>query len=162
MCMTAIVLMAGSAAAFDKRDIGAVSTEFKLIGPNSKIAVSAFNDPKISGVTCYIARPQVGGFKGGLGLAENPSIAAVSCVQTGPISYSGPIDTSENGEKVFDENRSLIFKTLQIDRLYDKKNGTLVYVARTTKIINGSPMTAISVVAPVTWNGTEAQKPELK
>ncbi len=144
------------------RDIGAVSTAFKLIGPNHKIAVVAFEDPKISGVTCYVARPKTGGIKGGLGIAEDPSVAAVSCVQTGPIAFSAKIDGDDDGEKVFDESRSLIFKTLQIDRLYDKANGSLVYIARTTRLIEGSPATSISVVAPITWNGTAPQKPDFK
>ena len=144
------------------RDIGAVSTAFKLIGPNHKIVVSAFDDPKIKGITCYVARPRTGGIKGGLGLAEDPSIVSVSCSQTGPISFTGKIETDTSGEEVFDESRSIIFKTLSIDRMYDKENGSLVYVARTTKIIEGSPTTSLSVVAPMTWNGVAPAKPELE
>jgi CreA protein len=79
-----LVLSVGQAYAGDSREIGAVSTAFKLIGPNHKIIVSAFDDPKIKGITCYVARPRTGGITGGLGLAEDPSIASVSCVQTGP------------------------------------------------------------------------------
>jgi len=153
---------ASSAVCADSREIGSVSTELKLLGPNHKILVSAFNDPKVDGITCYVARPKVGGFKGELGLAEDPSIASVSCVQTGPVVYKDKIETGEKGEEVFDEKRSFIFKTLKINRLYDKETGALVYVARTTKIINGSPMTALSVVSPVNWNATEVQKPILK
>lgn len=144
---------AASAMAGDSRDIGAVSTAFKLIGPNHKIVVSAFDDPKIKGITCYVARPRTGGIKGGLGLAEDPSIASVSCVQTGPIAYVAKIDADESGEEVFDESRSIIFKSLQINRLYDAANGSLVYVVRTTRIIEGSPATSLSVVAPMTWDG---------
>ncbi|MFO1242214.1 MAG: CreA family protein [Rickettsiales bacterium] len=146
----------------DSREIGAVSTAFKLLGPNHKIVVTAFDDPKINGITCYVARPRTGGIKGGLGLAEDPSIASVSCVQTGPITYTGKIETREKGERVFDESRSLIFKTLEIDRLYDSANGSLVYIARTTRVIEGSPSTSISVVAPMTWDGTAPQKPQLE
>jgi len=158
----ALTFFTSAALAGDTRDIGAVNTTFKLIGPDNKIVVSAFDDPKVAGVTCYVARPRVGGIKGGLGLAENPSIASVSCAQTGPIVYSGKIATGTSGEEVFDERRSIIFKTLNINRLYDKENGTLVYLASTTKIIDGSPATSISVVAPVNWNGTAPEKPVLK
>ncbi|HYD18415.1 MAG TPA: CreA family protein [Patescibacteria group bacterium] len=158
----AACLLASPSFADDSREIGSVSTAFKLIGPNHKIIITAFNDPKVSGVTCYIARPRTGGISGGLGLAEDPSIASVSCSQTGPITFSGKIDADESGEKVFDENRSLIFKSLQIDRIYDRENGSLVYVARTTRIIEGSPDTSVSVVAPMTWNGTAPATPELK
>ncbi len=149
-------------ASAETREIGAISTAFKLIGPNHKIVVSAFEDPKVSGVTCYVARPKTGGIKGGLGLAEDPSLASVSCAQTGPVVFTSRIDAGEKGEEVFDESRSLIFKSLNINRLYDRANGTLVYVARTTRVIEGSPATSLSVVAPISWNGTAPGKPEIK
>lgn len=164
--VAAITSLAGIAFAScswaDGRDIGAVSTAFKLIGPNHKIVVSAFEDPKIKGITCYVARPRTGGIKGAMGLAEDPSIASVSCVQIGPISFMDKIAADENGEEVFDESRSIIFKSLNINRLYDKENGSLVYVVRTHRIIEGSPATSLSVVAPMVWNGVGPQKPVLK
>lgn len=159
----ATILTVSAAPAYaESREVGALSTAFKLIGPNHKIIVSAFDDPKIKGVTCYIARPKTGGIKGGLGLAEDPSLVSVSCSQTGPISFSGKIDTDESGEEVFDESRSIIFKTLSINRVYDQANGSLIYVARTTRIIEGSPTTSLSVVAPMSWNGVAPTKPVLK
>jgi len=157
-----LLLLALPAHADDQREIGAVSTAFKLIGPNHKIIITAFDDPKVKGVTCYVARPRTGGIAGGLGLAEDPSLASVSCVQTGPITYTGKLDKDKSGEEVFDESRSFIFKSLSIDRIYDPGNGSLVYVARTTRIIEGSPATSISVIAPMAWDGVAPQKPELK
>ena len=156
------VLLALAASAASARDIGAVSTAFKLVGPNHKIVITAFDDPKIQGITCYVARPKTGGIKGGLGLAEDPSLVSVSCAQTGPIAFSDEIDGDASGEEVFDESRSLIFKSLSINRLYDKANGSLVYVARTTRIIEGSPTTSLSVIAPMTWNGVAPGKPVLQ
>jgi CreA protein len=157
--ITLSLLIAGTAQA---REIGAVSTSFRILGPNDKIAVTAFEDPDIKGISCYVARPKTGGIKGGLGLAEDPSLASVSCVQTGPIAYTDKIDTSASGEEVFDESRSLIFKSLDIKRLYDSQNGSLVYVVRTRRIIEGAPTTSISVVTPMTWNGIAPEKPKLK
>ena len=144
------------------REIGAVSTAFKLIGPNHKIVVTAFDDPKIAGITCYVARPRTGGIKGGLGLAEDPSLASVSCTQTGPVRYIKPIDSGEKGEEVFDESRSLIFKSLEIRRLFDRATSSLVYVVRTTRIIEGSPTTSLAVVTPISWEGTAPSAPLLK
>jgi CreA protein len=152
----------GSPAWAEGRDIGAVSTVFKLIGPNHKIVVSAFEDPKVKGITCYVARPKTGGVKGAVGLAEDPSIASVSCVQNGPVRFTGKISTDEKGEEVFDESRSIIFKSLNINRLYDRENGSLVYVVRTHRVIEGSPTTSLSVVAPMAWNGVEPQQPTFK
>lgn len=160
--LSLLIMTAAVPAMAQTREIGAVSTAFKLIGPNHRIVVSAFADPKVSGVTCYVARPKTGGLKGGLGLAEDPSIASVSCAQTGPIVFKEKIASGEKGEEVFDESRSLIFKSLSINRLYDRDNGTLVYVARTTRVIEGSPATALSVVAPMAWNGVAPGVPLLK
>lgn len=150
------------AIAGDSRDIGAVSTAFKLIGPNHKIVVSAFEDPKIRGITCYVARPRTGGIKGAVGLAEDPSLASVSCAQTGPVVYLKKISDSEKGEEVFDESRSIVFKSLSINRILDPENNALVYVARTTRIIEGSPDTSISVVAPRDWAGKAPTEPMVK
>lgn len=157
-----LTLSIGQAQASDSREIGAVSTAFKLIGPNHKIVVSAFDDPKIKGITCYVARPRTGGIKGGLGLAEDPSLASVSCVQTGAVSYIKPISKNENGEQVFDESRSIIFKTLDVKRLVDVEKGVLVYVVRTSRIIEGSPDTSVSVVAPTIWDGIPPQKLQME
>lgn len=162
LLLTATFFFFGQALASDSREIGAVSTAFKLIGPNHKIIVSAFDDPKIQGITCYVARPRTGGIKGGLGLAEDPSLASVSCVQTGPVSYLKKVSTDEDGEQVFDESRSIIFKTLDVKRLVDAEKGVLVYVVRTSRIIEGSPETSVSVVSPITWNGTPPQKLDVK
>jgi CreA protein len=156
-----ILILFSQNALADGRDIGEVSTAFKLIGPNHKIVISAFDDPKVKGITCYIARPKTGGIKGAVGIAEDPSLASVSCVQTGPIIFTGKISDAEKGEEVFDERRSIIFKSLNINRIYDKENGSMVYVARTHRVIEGSPTTSISVVAPMVWNGAEPQKPKL-
>ena len=49
--------------------VGAVDTVFKFIGPDHKIVVDAYDDPKVAGVTCYVSRAKTGGIKGGLGLA---------------------------------------------------------------------------------------------
>ena len=46
-------------------EIGQVSTVFKFLGPNDRIVVEAFDDPKVEGVTCYLSRAKTGGVKGG-------------------------------------------------------------------------------------------------
>ena len=54
-------------------EIGSVDTVFKMIGPDHKIVVEAFDDPDVKNVTCYVSRAKTGGIKGGLGLAEDTS-----------------------------------------------------------------------------------------
>src|SRR3990167_714548 len=80
----ALVLLPGLAAA---EQIGEVSTVFKIMGPNDKIVVEAFDDPKVAGVTCYLSRAKTGGVKGGLGLAEDRAEASIACRQVGPSAF---------------------------------------------------------------------------
>jgi CreA protein len=132
-------------------EIGDVSTVFKLLGANHKIVVEAFDDPDVPGVACHIARAKTGGMKGAVGLAEDPSEASISCRQVGAIDTS-KLDKLKNGSTVFKENLSLVFKTLQVVRFYDKKRNVLVYLAYSDKIIEGSPKNSISSVPVMKWS----------
>jgi CreA protein len=58
----------------------------------------------------------------------------------------GDIDLDRNGEEVFNEGRSLIFKKLVINRIYDRKNNTLIYLAHTRQVQQGSAKMSISTV----------------
>jgi CreA protein len=131
---------------------GSVSTRFHLLGPNDKIVVDGFDDPKVEGVTCHISRAQTGGLKGGLGVAEDTSDASIACRQVGPIKIAGEL---KDGERVFDERRSLVFKTLQVVRFFDRQRNVLVYVAYSDRVIEGSPKNSISSVPIMNWPGTQ-------
>ena len=132
----------------DRGTVGSVSTKFRWVGPNDKVVVDAFADPKVQGVVCHISRAQTGGVKGGLGVAEDTSDAAIACRQVGPIVIKGEL---ENGERVFDERRSVLFKTLQVVRFFDKANNVLVYVSYSDRVIEGSPQNSISSVPVMPW-----------
>jgi CreA protein len=130
--------------------IGSVDTEWKMIGADSKIAVDAFDDPKIDGVACFISRTRIGGVTGALGLREDTSDASVACRQVGPIRFREPI---EDGERVFKERRSILFKTLQVVRFYDAERRTLIYLGYSDRIVTGSPKNTISAVPLLSWEG---------
>src|SRR5271157_2215802 len=130
---------------------GSVSTHFRLLGPNDKIVVDGFDDPKVEGVACHISRAQTGGMKGAMGVAEDTSDASIACRQIGPIKIIGEI---KDGERVFDERRSLVFKTLQVVRFFDRKRNVLVYVAYSNRLIEGSPKNSISSVPIMPWPGS--------
>ncbi len=129
-------------------EVGSVDTKFKMLGPDHKIVIEAFDDPKIEGITCYLSRSKKGGLKGMVGLAEETSDAALSCRQVGPIRTTGEL---KEGERVFSENRSLVFKKLQVVRFFDKKRQTYVYLAYSDRVIDGSPQNAISTVPIQPW-----------
>jgi len=127
---------------------GEVSTKFRWIGPNDKIVVDGFDDPRVRGVACHISRALTGGIKGELGVAEDTSDASIACRQVGPIQV--PADLKD-GESVFEERRSLIFKRLHVVRFYDKTRNVLVYVSYSDRVIEGSPKNSISTVPVMGW-----------
>jgi CreA protein len=127
---------------------GEVSTHFRWLGPNDRIVIDGFDDPKVKGVACHISRAVTGGIKGGLGVAEDTSDAAITCRQTGPIEISGSL---KDGEEVFDERRSLLFKRLHVVRFYDRARNVLVYVSYSDRVLQGSPKNSISSVPIMGW-----------
>ena len=143
--LSALVLLPAVAGA---EQIGQVSTVFKMVGPNDRIVVEAFDDPKVEGVTCYLSRAKTGGVKGGLGLAEDRAEASIACRQVGPIRL--PQDLKE-GEEVFKERTSLVFKTMQVVRFHDKKRNTLVYLVYSDRMIEGSPQNAVTAIPILPW-----------
>jgi CreA protein len=130
-------------------DLDCISTTFNVLSPNDKVCVSVFEDPQVPGVECHISQARKGGWGQPLGLNEDPSNFAISCRQNGPID----VDLSKLGEKdeVFSQKTSIFFKTTRIYRLVDKPRNTIVYLAISTKIVNGSPANAISTVPIMPW-----------
>lgn len=141
----ALALAAGAAQA---ETVGEVSTVFKLLGPDHKIVVEAFDDPKVEGVTCYLSRAKTGGIKGGLGLAEDRAEASIACRQVGPIRFR---EALKEGEEVFRERTSLVFKTMQVVRFFDRTRNTLVYLVYSDRLIEGSPQNAVTAIPILPW-----------
>jgi CreA protein len=124
--------------------IGEVDTVFKLIGPDHKIVVDAYDDPKVAGVTCYVSRAKTGGIKGAVGLAEDKAEASIACRQVGAIAFTKPLAEQE---EIFNERLSILFKKLRVVRMVDKKRNTLVYLTYSDRVIEGSPKNSITAVA---------------
>ena len=140
-CLLALGAMLAVPAGADA--IGEVDTVFILIGPDHKIVVDAYDDPKVAGVTCYVSRAKTGGIKGGLGLAEDKAEASIACRQVGPVSFAKPI---ERQEEMFNERISLVFKKLRVVRMVDRKRNTLVYLTYSDRVIDGSPKNSVTAV----------------
>ncbi|KPY20482.1 CreA protein [Pseudomonas savastanoi pv. phaseolicola] len=134
-------------------EIGQVSTVFKMVGPNDRIVVEAFDDPKVDGVTCYLSRAKTGGVRGGLGLAEDRAEASIACRQVGPIRFK---ETLKDGDEVFKERASLVFKTMQVVRFFDKKRNALVYLVYSDRVIEGSPQNAVTAIPILPWTTAPA------
>jgi CreA protein len=132
-------------------DIGCISTTFNLLSPNDKVCVSDFEDPEVPGVVCDISQARKGGWGQPLGLNEDPSNFSVSCRQVGPIDTD--ISKLKNKEEVFTQRTSIFFKATRIYRLIDKKHNALVYLAVSSKLVEGSPANSVSAVPIMPWPG---------
>ena len=142
-CLIACLALALPAQAQAQVRIDEISTTFRLLGPNDKIVVERYDDPKVANVSCYLSRADTGGIKGGLGLAEDPSRFSIACRAVGPVVIP---DGLKQSEVIGFASASLFFKTFQIHRAIDREKQVLVYTVVSTKIIDGSPFNSISVV----------------
>ncbi len=140
----AALLLCAAAVAHAAEPVGEVSTAFKFIGPNHKVVVEAYDDPKVSGVTCYVSRARTGGLSGAFGLAEDKAEASIACRQVGDIAFpQGALPTQE---EVFSERASILFKRLRVVRMVDARRNTLVYLTYTDRLIDGSPQNSVTAV----------------
>ncbi len=141
---TITVALAATCVTAQAEQIGAVDTAFQWIGPDHKIVVEAYDDPLVQGVTCFVSRAKTGGLKGAFGLAEDKAEASIACRQVGPSTVPQPLPQQE---EVFSERMSVLFKRLRIVRMVDTKRHALVYLTYSERLIEGSPMNAITAVA---------------
>ena len=141
--LTAALTFFLAANTVSAEEIGSVSTVFKLLGPNDRIVIEAFDDPKVDGVTCHLSRAKKGGVSGAVGLATDSSDAAIACRQVGPITVKEEL---EDGESVFNKRTSILFKTMQVVRFMDQKRNVLIYLVYSDKLVDGSPKNSISTV----------------
>jgi CreA protein len=149
-CLAAFLLSLTAPALAD--EIG----NFRNDWTGNSIVVEAIADPKVQGITCHLThfeRSLIDRLSKGNWFVD-PSNSSIACRQTGPITI-GDINTTARGEEVFSERLSLIFKSLAVRRIFDKKNDTLVYVVYSRQVKEASAKMSLSSVAlyknDVTW-----------
>jgi CreA protein len=151
-CVLAAAAAASGAATAQEPDrLFSKSTVWRPLTPNDKLVVYGIDDPAIDGIACHYTAPERGGVKGTLGLAEEVSDISLSCRQIGPVRFK---EKFAQGDIVFSERRSLIFKRMQIVRGCDAKRNTLVYLVYSDRPVEGSPKNSTSSVPLMPW-GTE-------
>lgn len=138
--MAAAVLPAAPARA---ETVGSVDTAFKLLGPDHKVVVEVFDDPRVGGVSCYLSRAKTGGFKGAIGLAEDKAESSVACRQVGALAFNGKLPQQE---EVFSERASVFFKHVRVVRMVDVKRNALVYLVYSDRLVDGSPSNSVTAV----------------
>ena len=149
--VSALAAVCAPAAAQEPDSIFKKSTVWRPLTPDDKIAVYGIDDPMVDGVACHYSQPERGGISGTLGVAEEVSDISLSCRQVGPVRFK---EKFEQGDIVFSERRSLIFKRMRIVRGCDAKRNTLVYMVYSDRPIEGSPKNSTSTVPLMPW-GTE-------
>ena len=131
------------------------TTVWRMLSPDAKLATYALDDPLVDGVACHFTVPEIGGWKGWAGFAEERSEISLACRQVGPISFSG---TFEQGEDMYRQRRSMFFKKMQIVRGCDAARNVLVYLVYSDRIIEGSPQNSTSTVPIMPWGDDPAPR----
>jgi CreA protein len=131
------------------------TTVFRFFSPDAKLATYAIDDPDIDGVACHFTVPEIGGWKGWAGFAEERSEISLACRQIGPIAFKAKF---EQGHEIFRQRRSLFFKKMQIVRGCDSRRNVLVYLVYSDRLIEGSPQNSTSSVPIMPWGPAPAPR----
>ena len=154
----ALLMGAASGAAAQEPDlIFKKSTVWRALTPDDKLAVYGLDDPVAEGVACHYTTPERGGLKGAIGVAEEVSDISLACRQIGPVRFK---DKFVQGDVVFSERRSLIFKRMRIVRGCDAKRNVLVYMVYSDRPIEGSPKNSTSSVPIMPWGASAEPLPK--
>lgn len=142
------LLVAVPAAADDTTRVGRVNTAITNLGltRSHQVVVERFNDPAIPNVACYVSQARTGGLSGMVGVAEDPARFSLSCTATGPISIPESAHRGERGEQIWEASTSLFFKETRVHRFVDEQQHVLVYLAWSTRLVEGSPYNAVASV----------------
>ena len=152
----AVLGLAGAAQAQQADDPEVIfkkSTVFHLLSPDAKLGTYVIDDPQVDGVACYFTVPEQGGWAGWAGFAEQRSETSIACRQIGAVTIKAKFG---QGDDIYEQRRSLFFKTMHIVRGCDAKRNVLVYLSYTDKLIDGSPQNSTSTVPLMPWGNTPA------
>lgn len=123
------------AEALESKVIGQISGSGLIF--KDTLNIERFQDPKIPEVTLFISnfeRPITERVQ--KDFFSDPSFASVGCakMKAGKVNVGDSVAKGAGGEEVFEESRSLLFKTLRVQRVYDPETNTVVYVSFNTRL----------------------------
>jgi CreA protein len=146
--LLAALLLASPAAAQETREIGYVNTAITNLGltRSHRVVVERFDDPEVRNVSCWISQARTGGFSGMLGVADDPARFSLTCAATGAVEVLPGARRGDRGEQVFESSTSLFFKETRVHRFLDEDRRAVVYLAWSTRMVDGSPYNAVAVV----------------
>ena len=122
----ALLVLLAACGKSNSTDVGKINVDWT----GNDIAIEAVEDPEVKGVVCHVAyfnrslidRLQQGNW------FEDPSYSAIDCAASAAVTI-GNINLGGGGEEIFTQQRSLIWKSLRVTRVYDSVNNELVYLA---------------------------------
>ena len=82
-------------------------------------------------------------------MAEDRCRFSIACRQVGPITVE--LTKLPKEAEVFSEKTSFLFKQTRVVRMVDQARRTLVYLAYSTKAVEGSPFNSLSTVPVMPW-----------
>lgn len=132
----------------ETREVGHVNTAITNLGltRSHRVVVERFDDPEVRGVSCYISQARTGGLSGMLGVAEDPARFAITCAAIGPVQVLPGARRGDRGEQVYESSTSLFFKETRVHRFIDEERNAVVYLAWSTRLVDGSPFNAVAAV----------------
>jgi catabolite regulation protein CreA len=100
------------------------------------LRIESFNDPKVDGVQLYISdfqKPMTEKIAKG-DVFQDPTLAGLACSSRARVVVQPDATRSMEGEEIFSEARSLLFKSLKVRRIIDLPGQTVVYVLYSQKL----------------------------
>jgi len=155
LALAALAPPAAAQMADDPELIFKKTTVWRFLSPDAKLATYVIDDPEVEGVACYFTVPEIGGWSGWAGFAEERSETSLACRQVGPVKIKAKF---AQGEEIYRQRRSLFFKKMQIVRGCDAKRNVLVYLSYTDRLIEGSPQNSTSTVPLMPWGNQPPPK----
>jgi CreA protein len=146
-----LALSVAHAADVQPKEIGTISSGFKLIGPNHGIKVVRVVDPLIPQMACYISFSQKGGMSGafrnltGMSLTAERNEMSVACrkMVDGPIVIPAAAKVQRN---VFAQHSGGFFRSLNVAGMYDPEMNTMAYIVMADTVVDGSPKNSVTAV----------------
>lgn len=152
-CLAALAMLA--ACGRSGNSVGEFSND--LLG--NEIMVEALRDPQIPNVVCHLAyfdRSFLDRMRQG-NWFEDPSNSAVTCQRIGPLVLEG-VELERSGDEIFNQRASLLFKRLSLRRIVDLPNRTILYVAHSRELIEGSAKLSMSSVTLTEQEAVSVQR----
>ncbi|MBN3752279.1 CreA family protein [Paraburkholderia sp. Tr-20389] len=131
LCRSATLAMCITLPA-EGEELARIATHSHRYG--GQISISAYDDPLLKGVTCYVSQSHDESSFGDNAPTTRAPDAEVSCHQAGKLEPTGKLPRRA---QVFDASTDPIFSTLHVFRILDPDRLTVLYFSYTENELSG-------------------------